>query len=401
MKISKLMVSAMAVATIGAIGFTATPVNASTKDEISANKTSTADLLSQISSANAELIKLNQQVSAKNDAIASAKGKITATSKRIDQLKGQIGKAQVELSARKATLKQQLISLQKKAGNSVSGNVYVDFILNSKDISDLVSRSLTVSKLNRANKDAMDAVSNAKKKLAGLKGEQETKKADLVSTKDQLESDKTKLVALQSDAKDKQSALTKKISANKSTLVKLEAQANKEDAEAAAKVKALAAATATTTTSSSSTTSATTSSSSSSTSSSTSSSSSSSSASAAASSNTSSGNTYSWGQCTWYVKQVAPWVGNNWGNGQQWAASAAAAGFTVNNSPSVGSVVVFQGGQNVGGWTAAAGYGHVAYVTGVSGNTITIQQGGMGFSNPAGPNTQTVSGASNFQYIHR
>lgn len=113
------------------------------------------------------------------------------------------------------------------------------------------------------------------------------------------------------------------------------------------------------------------------------------------------GNAYAWGQCTWYVKSVAPWAGNHWGNGGQWGASAAAEGFTVNHTPSVGSIVVVAGGQNFGGWTAAAGYGHVAYVVGVSGNTITVQQGGMGFGNPGGPNTQTVSGASSFTYIHR
>ncbi|WP_461213773.1 SH3 domain-containing protein [Lacticaseibacillus sp. GG6-2] len=113
------------------------------------------------------------------------------------------------------------------------------------------------------------------------------------------------------------------------------------------------------------------------------------------------GNAYAWGQCTWYVKSVAPWAGNHWGNGGQWGSSAAAEGFTVNRTPSVGSIVVVAGGQNFGGWTAAPGYGHVAYVVGVSGNTITVQQGGTGFSNPGGPNTQTVSGASNFTYIHR
>src|SRR5699024_10105271 len=36
----------------------------------------------------------------------------------------------------------------------------------------------------------------------------------------------------------------------------------------------------------------------------------------------SAGNTYAVGQCTWYVKNVASWAGNNWGNGQDWANSA-------------------------------------------------------------------------------
>lgn len=121
----------------------------------------------------------------------------------------------------------------------------------------------------------------------------------------------------------------------------------------------------------------------------------------------SSANTYSWGQCTWYVKSVAGWAGNNWGNGQDWANSARQAGYTVNSTPSVGSIAVFAGGQTVHGvgagaydWVAAPGFGHVAYVVGVNGNSVTIQQGGTGFSNPGGPNTQTVS-ASGVQFIHR
>ena len=38
-------------------------------------------------------------------------------------------------------------------------------------------------------------------------------------------------------------------------------------------------------------------------------------------------NSYPWGQCTWGVKVLAPWVGNYWGNAAQWTASAASAGF--------------------------------------------------------------------------
>lgn len=70
-------------------------------------------------------------------------------------------------------------------------------------------------------------------------------------------------------------------------------------------------------------------------------------------------NTYPVGQCTWGVKSLAPWVGNNWGNGGQWAASAAAAGFSVGTTPVVGAVAVWTGG----------GYGHVAYVTAVESST--------------------------------
>ncbi|MGG5314999.1 PcsB-like coiled-coil domain-containing protein [Enterococcus sp. AZ072] len=116
---------------------------------------------------------------------------------------------------------------------------------------------------------------------------------------------------------------------------------------------------------------------------------------------TGSGNAYSPGQCTWYVKSVAPWAGTYWGNGCQWGASAAADGFQVDGSPTAGSIVVFAQGQSVGTWNADGAYGHVAYVQSydAGSNTITITQGGMGFPTPMGPNTATLS-ASGLTYIH-
>lgn len=110
---------------------------------------------------------------------------------------------------------------------------------------------------------------------------------------------------------------------------------------------------------------------------------------------------YAVGQCTWYVKNVAPWAGTYWGNGCQWGASAAADGFQVDGTPTPGSIVVFGQGQSVGTWNADPSYGHVAYVQSynASDNTITITQGGMGFPSPTGPNTATLS-AAGLQYIH-
>ena len=69
--------------------------------------------------------------------------------------------------------------------------------------------------------------------------------------------------------------------------------------------------------------------------------------------------TYPVGQCTWGAKTLAPWAGNYWGNGGQWAASAAAAGFRVGSQPQVGAIAC---------WTDG-GYGHVAVVTAVQSST--------------------------------
>ena len=69
-------------------------------------------------------------------------------------------------------------------------------------------------------------------------------------------------------------------------------------------------------------------------------------------------NTYPIGQCTWGVKSLADWVGNYWGNANQWGDSARKAGYTTGSTPQVGSVVVFPNVIYEG-----INYGHVAYVT--------------------------------------
>lgn len=80
-------------------------------------------------------------------------------------------------------------------------------------------------------------------------------------------------------------------------------------------------------------------------------------------------NTYPAGQCTWGAKEMAPWVGNYWGNGGDWAASAAALGFEVGTTPKVGAVAVWTNG----------GYGHVAYVTDVAADgTIQVMESNYG-----------------------
>ena len=63
----------------------------------------------------------------------------------------------------------------------------------------------------------------------------------------------------------------------------------------------------------------------------------------------SSASSYPVGQCTWGAKTLAPWAGDYWGNGGQWSASAAAAGFRVGSQPEVGAIAC---------WTDG-GYGHV------------------------------------------
>ncbi len=108
-----------------------------------------------------------------------------------------------------------------------------------------------------------------------------------------------------------------------------------------------------------------------------------------------SSNTYPMGQCTWGAKSMASWVGNYWGNANQWGASARAAGYSVGTTPRVGAVAVwpYDGG----------GYGHVAVVTSVANNSsIQVMEsnyaGNMSIGNSRGSFNPSASGSVYYIY---
>lgn len=110
------------------------------------------------------------------------------------------------------------------------------------------------------------------------------------------------------------------------------------------------------------------------------------------------GNAYEFSQCTWWAylrrKQLGYPVSSHMGNGMDWAKSARALGYWVDNTPHVGDVVVFQPNQE----GADSTYGHVAIVENVSGDTIVISESGSGLNGKVV--TRTIHNASRFDYIH-
>ena len=97
------------------------------------------------------------------------------------------------------------------------------------------------------------------------------------------------------------------------------------------------------------------------------------------------GNTYAWGNCTWYVKNVRPDLPNMLGNGGSWTANAAARGYATGYTPRVGAV--------------AEEPGHVAYVEAVNADgTISISE--MNYAGGLGQVHRRTVPASNYSYIY-
>lgn len=100
---------------------------------------------------------------------------------------------------------------------------------------------------------------------------------------------------------------------------------------------------------------------------------------------TSSGNTYSYGWCTWWVKEKRPDIPSNWGNaGYSWISSARASGYTTSSIPRAGAIGVQPG--------------HVVYVESVDGNTVNASE--MGWNYTQGVLNYRSSPAASFQYIY-
>ncbi|WP_288746099.1 CHAP domain-containing protein [uncultured Enterococcus sp.] len=381
-------------------------------DQISQKNSEISDLVDQQTSTQTKIDTLESQVTtinAKSDEVVAQQKVLAAESK---QLKQEIADLEVRIEKRTETMKNQARDVQVN-GQDTS---FVDAVLNADSLSDAVSRVQAVNTFIKANntlieqqKEDQEAV-KAKEAANSEKIESyqkyqvqlDTQKKELQATQAELAVLKTSLAIQQATKEDEKEALVKQKAeaeaeqkrilaaqaaeaAAKKAAEQAEAKA-KEEAEAKVAEQATAQSNATTTesavtesTTATSTSKATTASSTStsttnnttSTVASSSQATTSSSASTSSVSTTDTSNTYPVGQCTWFVKNRATWVGNRWGNANQWPASARANGFRVDNSPEVGSVVVFLNGAQY----SDATYGHVGYVISVANGVITIEEG--------------------------
>ncbi len=103
---------------------------------------------------------------------------------------------------------------------------------------------------------------------------------------------------------------------------------------------------------------------------------------------------YSAGQCTFYVARSLGYIPGGLGNAADWAHNAAEQGFQVNDAPAVGTAVVW--GANQGG---ASADGHVAVVTAVNADG-TFQVSEMNVKGQWVADTRTANMNGVIGFIH-
>ncbi|SUO88875.1 peptidoglycan hydrolase PcsB [Streptococcus uberis] len=362
---------------------TATTVNADNFDaKIAAQDSIISNLTAEQAAAQSKVDALQAQIGSLQTKQSDLEAENTQLEAKSAKLSEEIQSLSSKIVARKDALEKQARSAQKGTATST----YINTLLNSKSISDVVNRIVAIREvvsanakmLNQqkadkvsleekqaANQEAINTVASNMETLAANKVSLETQQAELKVAKldfaaqmETAEEQKASLLAQKEEAqKEAEAAAQAQAQAEAQAQAAAQAQAEsvaKAQAQAAEVQQAPAVATPAPVAQTAPQTSSV----------------------AAPVAQTaarpvaaapvatpkpsySSVNTYPVGQCTWGVKSLAPWVGNNWGNGGQWAASAAAAGFSVGTTPVVGAVAVWTGG----------GYGHVAYVTAVESST--------------------------------
>lgn len=108
------------------------------------------------------------------------------------------------------------------------------------------------------------------------------------------------------------------------------------------------------------------------------------------------GNTYAWGNCTYWSFAMRLWAGypipTSWGNANTWDDRAIRDGYEVNHTPAVGAV--FQ--------TDAGPWGHVAYVANVNSQSgeWTISEMNYVGLNIISKRTFSSEAAVSYTFIH-
>ena len=363
----KILASLLLSTVLVSQGAVLSSVKANTTDEkIAAQDSKISNLTAQQKEAQKQVDEIQTKVSAiqsEQEKLQSENEKLQEESKKLE---GEIAELSKNIVARNASLENQARSAQTN-GTATS---YINTIINSNSITEAISRVAAMSEIVSANNKMLQQQKEDKKAISEKQVANNEAINTVIANQQTLADDAQALTTKQAELKvaELNLAAEKATAENeKASLLEQKAAAEAEakaaaEAEAAYKAKqasqqqSLAASANTTFAAQVQATSS---------SSSVSSSDDDSSYTPAAttvsqrptySSNASS---YPVGQCTWGAKTLAPWAGDYWGNGGQWATSAAAAGFRTGSTPQVGAIASWDDG----------GYGHVAVVTAVESTT--------------------------------
>ena len=370
----KILASLLLSTVLVSQGAVLSSVKANTTDEkIAAQDSKISNLTAQQKEAQKQVDEIQTKVSAiqsEQEKLQSENEKLQEESKKLE---GEIAELSKNIVARNASLENQARSAQTN-GTATS---YINTIINSDSITEAISRVAAMSEIVSANNKMLQQQKEDKKAISEKQVANNEAINTVIANQQTLADDAQVLTTKQAELKVAELNLAaEKATAEgeKASLLEQKAAAEAE-AKAAAEAEAAYRAQQTSQRQSVAASANTTFAAQVQATSSSSSSDDDSSYTPVATRTTShptystNASSYPTGECTWGAKTLAPWAGDYWGNGAQWATSAAAAGFRTGSQPQVGAIACWNDG----------GYGHVAVVTAVSSSSsIQVSESNYG-----------------------
>ena len=371
----KILASLLLSTVLVSQGAVLSSVKANTTDEkIAAQDSKISELTTQQKEAQKQVDEIQTQVTA----IQTEQEKLQTENETLQEeskkLEGEITELSKNIVARNESLENQARSAQTN-GTATS---YINTIINSNSITEAISRVAAMSEIVSANNKMLQQQKEDKKAIAEKQVANNEAINTVIANQQTLADDAQALTTKQAELKVAELNLAAEkatAESEKATLLEQKAAAEAEAkaaAEAEAAYKAQQTSQQQTVAASANTTFAAQVQAASSSSSSSDDDSSYTPAPTPVSQRptySTNASSYPTGECTWGAKTLAPWAGDYWGNGAQWATSAAAAGFRTGSQPQVGAIACWNDG----------GYGHVAVVTAVSSSSsIQVSESNYG-----------------------
>lgn len=214
---------------------------ASNQEKITETQKEKEEVAAEKNKVTAEVEKLNTQITDYENQIDELDSKISDLNSKISESQSKLNKAEEDYTNQQKLLESRLVAIQEAGETS-----YLDFLLSSEDITDLISNYYLISEIATNDTQLLENIQKQKEEIKKAKEELESGKKELDTSKASKESvsvqlktaknDKDKQVAqLSEDEKKLQSKLDELRQANKSIDSQILEARKKKQSEAAKK----------------------------------------------------------------------------------------------------------------------------------------------------------------------
>lgn len=161
---------------------------AQNQDKIDETKEKKEEITEQKNQTVAEVEKLNTQITNYESQISELETKISDLNTQIKESEEKLKKAQEDYTKQEELLEARLVAIQEAGETS-----YLDFLLSSNSITDLISNYYLVTELTSNDTEMLEKIQNQKEEIEKDKEELETEKKELATSKASKQSVSTQL----------------------------------------------------------------------------------------------------------------------------------------------------------------------------------------------------------------